>query len=876
MEAYATSVNKVYENFNSCEKGLTDGQVIENRQKFGKNVVSKQKGKSFIKRVLEALSDPMLIILEIAMAITLGVNIGKSLKGLDSDYYECCGILVAILISVILTLVMEGKSQKAFNLLNSMAKNVLVKVIRNNQVTLINQSEVVAGDVILLESGDKIVCDCRIITSNGLKVDESSLTGESQPVKKDSNIILHKSTLLADRQNMVFSGCFVVEGSAKCIVTAVGDKAEIGAIASELQVKNCVSAPLQEKLNRLGKLITALGAIASVLVLILTVSKIYSEHRVSFDTIQDAFISSIILIVASVPEGLPTTVAIALTLNVVKLSHSNALIKKLVATETVGSVSVICSDKTGTLTENKMTVQKLVCKNNKLNNFIINNIALNSTANLKVENNKVTYIGNVTECALLLYLKKNKIAYADIRENNKIISVEPFSSKTKNMATIVNINGESIEFLKGATEVVLDKCDVTLKEKQSISKKVSDAENQGMRVISFAHKLGDNSYVYDGFAVICDTIRKDVYSSVKECKRAGISVKMLTGDSLKTAYNIAKQLDIVGEENCAVESSKIDLLTDDELKKLLPKISVVARSTPSTKVRIVKLLKEMGEVVACTGDGINDAPAIKHADIGIAMGDGSEITKEASDIILLDNSFSTIVKAISFGRNIYANFQRFITFQLSVNLTAVAFIITSIILGFGNPFNTIQLLWINIIMDGPPALTLGLENHKGDLMSCKPVKRSDNIVSKNMLFRILFHAIFTTAILSLQYKTNFISCSESQMSTVLFSMFILFQLFNAFNCRELGKTSVFKNVKDNKVMLAVFFITFIVQIILTQYLGAFLKTTPLEIDIWFKCILTCFSVVAVSELYKMAYRKLTEKNNLKNYSFKLIKNKNNA
>ncbi len=876
MKVYANNLNKVFENFSSSEKGLTSSQVIKNRQVFGENVVTKQKGKSFFKRVIEALTDPMLIILEIATAITLGVNIGKALKGFESDFYECLGIIIAILISVVLTLVMEGKSQKAFNLLNTMYKNSTVKVLRNGELTLINQNEVVVGDVILLESGDKIICDGRLISSKGLSVDESSLTGESMPVKKDADIILHSSTQLADRKNMVFSGSFVVEGSAKIIATAVGDNAEIGVIASELQVKNCVSAPLQEKLDRLGKLITALGSIASVLVLILTVSKIYSENRVSFDTIQEAFMNSIILIVASVPEGLPTTVAIALTLNVVKLSHSNALIKKLVATETVGCVSVICSDKTGTLTENKMKVQKVISSSNNLSENLINNIALNSTANLSIQNKQEVYVGNVTEGALLSYLKKNKINYADIREKHKILSVEPFSSKTKFMQSVAEINGENITYLKGATEVVLQKCDVDFKEKQTVIKKVNDYELNGMRIISFAHKKGDASFIFDGFAVISDSIRKDVYSSVKECQRAGISVKMLTGDSLKTAYNIAKQLEIVADEKGVIESSQIENLSDAELKSILPTISVVARSTPKTKVKIVKLLKEMGEVVACTGDGINDAPAIKHADIGIAMGDGSEITKEASDIVLLDNSFSTIVKAISFGRNIYANFQRFITFQLSVNLTAVTFIITSIVIGLGNPFNTLQLLWINIIMDGPPALTLGLENHKGNLMSFKPVKRSDNIVSKNMLIRILFHAMFVTGVLALQYKTNFIGCSQSQMETVLFSMFILFQLFNAFNCRELGKTSVFKNIKDNKFMLSVFSITFIIQIILTQFLGAFLKTTPLSIDVWFKCILTCFSIIAVSELYKLIYRFIKEKNNLKNYKVKLIKKGNNA
>ncbi len=877
MKVYAEKINDVFNYFNTSEKGLNDSQVIKSSQKYGKNIITKQKGKTFIKKIIDALLDPMLIILELATVITLGVNIGKSLKGQSADFFECFGIVFAIFISVFLTIYMEGKSQKAFEILNNMYESTLVKVLRNGKTTLISQKDIVVGDIVFFDSGDKIIADCRIVKSNSLLVSEASLTGESQPVKKYDDIVLYSKTPLLERKNMLFSGCYVVEGSCTAVVTAVGDNAEIGSIAKELQVKNSVSAPLQEKLDRLGKFITALGGIASVFVLILTVAKLYAKNNVSFDTIENAFINSIVLIVASVPEGLPTTVAIALTLNVVKLSSSNALIKKLVATETVGCVSVICSDKTGTLTENKMKVQKVNSVSGNLDNNLIYNIAINSTANLSEKNGEIMYIGNVTESSLLYHLKCQKIDYLPIREKAKIVEVEPFNSKNKFMQTKIILDGKEVTYLKGAIEIVLKKCQIDEEEKSKILKSVSYYENKAMRVISFAHKIDDNAYVYDGFIAISDSIRKDVYSAVKECKRAGIKVKILTGDSFNTAYQIAKQLDIAKSTVSVTDSTEIDNLTDGELKEKLQDITVVARSTPKTKLRIVKLLKEMGEVVACTGDGINDAPAIKHADIGISMGSGDEITKEASDIVLLDNSFSTIVKAISFGRNIYANFQRFIMFQLSVNLTAVVFIVVSIIFDMGNPFNTLQLLWINVIMDGPPALTLGLESHNKDLMNLKPVKRSDNIVSKNMLLRIGFHAFITTLLLTLQYKYNYIGCSENQMSTVLFSLFILFQLFNAFNCRELGSISVFKNLSGNKPMLIVFTITFVMQIIISEFLGAFFKTQNLDVICWIKIIFVAFSVILLSEIYKFLYRLFTGRESLsKNYKNMLIKNKNNA
>ncbi len=881
MKAYTQSYNTVITNLNSSSSGLSSSAVKSSAIKHGINKITKKKQKSFVKRIAEALFEPMLIILEIAMLITLGVNFGKFIKTGEGDFTECIGILLSILISVILTVIMEGKSQKAFELLSKMSDKVFVKVIRGGQISLINQQELVVGDVVFLEAGDKIFADGRLIESKSLSVDESTLTGESSPSKKSSEIILNDATPLAERVNCVYSGTFVTSGSGKYVVTAVGDNAEIGLIARDLQSAGSVSAPLQEKLNRLGKLVSAFGIISSVFVLILTVARKFSLGAVSFSVIQEAFTSAMVLIVASVPEGLPTTVAIALTLNVVKLSSSNALIKKLVAAETVGCVSVICSDKTGTLTENKMRVRKIAPYKKQRENDIIINSAVNSTAFLTKTKSGYQEGGSATETALLYHLIKIKKDCDKLRSQHAVSEQIPFSSDKKYMITSVKGESGDVTYIKGAPEVIINASDLSKEEQKLELNKISVFASEGKRVIAFAHKSGNDlsvsGFTYDGFAVISDTVRKDVLSSVNECKSAGISVKMLTGDNIDTAYSIAKELGLVNGRKEVINAYDIDGLSDEKVMKILPSISVVARSTPKTKLRIVTLLKKMGEVVAVTGDGVNDAPAIKHADIGISMGSGSEITKEASDIVLLDDSFSTIVKAISFGRNIYKNFQRFIMFQLSVNFSSVFLIIFSLILGIDLPFTTIQLLWINLIMDGPPGLTLGLEMRGNENMSEKPVKRSDDIVTKQMLIRVLIHAVYICSVLILQYKFDFIGASKEGMKTVIFSTFILFQLFNAFNARELGSVSVFKNLKSNKPMLLVFGITFLLQVVLSQYLGAFFGTVALPISVWIKMILTASSIVLISEIYKFIKRIFNSQiKKGKIHQKGLIKNKNNA
>ena len=865
MNAYSVKTDKLEREFStSAIYGLKRGQIDANRRRFGKNELEKKKKKSVFKRFIEALSEPTLVILEFAWVITVGVNVGKLIKTGSCDIYECIGILVAILISACLTVFMEGRSEKAFEILGSVYDKINVKVIRDGKTVVIPKEELVAGDVAFIETGDKIVADGRLIESNGLKIDESMLTGESDRVSKFV-CELGDKTPLAERKNSVYSGTFASQGTGKMIVTAVGKYAELGKIAGELDT-DISSAPLNEKLTKLGKKITIIGAISAGIAFLLSVLRLSLSSSLNFFSVQDAFIEAIVLIVAAVPEGLPTTAAIALSLNVLKLAKSNALIRKLVAAETVGCVSVICSDKTGTLTENDMKVERIngeFGKNSEKN--ILLNSAINSSAVLKTGGGGVKVFGSATEGALIKRALKHGLDYEKLRDKRLIGGVLPFDSALKYMATEYFQNGKTTIFLKGAPEKILP---LTLsgEESEAILSEIAVFQKQGKRVIAFARKsegtfCGDLSravknggFTYDGYAVIADPVRKDVASSIAACKRAGIDVKMMTGDNPVTAAAIAMETGLITSFDEVVMADEIEAMPLEVLKEKINSIGVIARSTPSVKLKVVEALKMTGAVVAVTGDGVNDAPAIKHADIGIAMGSGSEITKEASDIVILDDSFSTIVKAISFGRNIYRNFQRFITFQLTVNVTAMIVVIVSLACGLVSPFNAVQLLWIDIIMDGPPALTLGLEKGGDEVLNYKPVKRTDGIITPQMLFKIVAQGLFMATLIVLEYLFDFLKAGRELVPTVLFCMFVIFQLFNAFNCRDLTGESIFRSAGKNKIMTAVFAATFAFQILITHFLGGFFKTEPLSLALWLKIIGVCFMCVLFSEGYKLAFR----------------------
>ena len=861
------------------EKGLNPEQVEKSRRTYGTNSFVRQSHESLAKRIWDASTEPMLVMLIFAAIITLAVNITRYFTGGEYNFLECVGIFAAIALSVVITIITEGKSAKAFETLNKINEDTLIKVIRNGEPQLITQKEIVVGDIIMIETGDKIVADGRLFSSNDLSVDESALTGESLPVKKDAEFVCQKSTPVAERANMLYSGCFVSAGNGQMLVTGVGNDTEFGQIAQELSSIEKTTTPLQEKLDKLGKQITVLGASAAAIVFAIEVLQFVMNGQLNLDTVSDAFITSIVLIVAAVPEGLPTIVAVSLALNIIKMSKENALVKKMIACETIGCVNIICSDKTGTLTENRMTVQKiytggeLIDPEQLKDEMLLKNYCINSNANISEEDGSWSFIGNPTECSLLAAAAKAGVDYQKLRHEADVVRVFPFSSQNKDMSTIIRENRKDILYVKGNPEKIISLCSgISDEEKEKNFRLMEEFQSKAGRLLAFAHKELDGYYndeeqdeeeqelIYDGFVVISDPLSPDVYESIRNCRSAGIEVKMLTGDNIRTARAIANELHMLDDDHIAVEAADIEKLTDEELKEALKKIQVIARSTPLVKMRVVKLLKEQGNVVAVTGDGINDAPAIKHADVGIAMGiAGTDVTKEASDMVLLDDSFSTIIKAVQWGRGIYENFKRFIQFQLTVNVSSVVVVICSILAGFSAPFTALELLWINIIMDGPPALTLGLEPIRPDLLKHKPTRRNENIISKKMLLRIFVNGIFISVIFMLQHFKNFLGAAPEEEATVLFTLFVLFQLFNAFNCRELDDTPMFKNLLKNKLMLGVFLLVLILQGIITQFGAAVFETVPLSAAMWGKMLLTAFTVIILNEGIKAVKRLFVRK-----------------
>ena len=838
--------------------GLRAEEISSRRIKFGANTVDRTRQKSLFLRVLGAFSEPMLLILCFALAITLGVNIGKFVRTGDGDLTECIGIFTAVALSVTITVVMEDRSQKAFELLRAVSDKTVVKVRREGEITLIPQSEIVVGDVMILESGNRVCADGRIIKGENLAADESSLTGESKPRNKRAGAVVDDNAPLADRINCVYGGTLITSGRGEAVATAVGNGAEMGKIAKELKIKNKISSPLSEKLDRLGKAVTIIGGIAASAVFVVSLIRLIIAGNANFDTVQEIFIGSVVLIVAAVPEGLPTIVAVSLSLNVMKLAKENALIKKLVVAETAGCVSVICSDKTGTLTQNRMETESGFDANgkktNKLPKSIHDNIIFNYVLSAAEERGNLIWAGDPTERALVsaaLGAPTEKINA--LRAGKKVAEREEFTSDRKYSSVKIREKGGFRTYYKGAFEKIAAFCGDGAGISPQIKKEMDLCVKNARRVIAFAHSDGEGT-VFDGFAALTDPVRPDVKKSVELCKKAGISVKILTGDNAQTAFAVARELGIANYENEVITAAEAERMDDGAFSAALKRVTVVARSTPLLKLRAVNLLKSAGEVVAVTGDGINDAPAIKQADIGIAMGSGSEIAKEAGDIVLLDDSFTTIVKAIFFGRNVYANFQRFIIFQLSVNFSAVITVLAALFFGLKSPFNALQLLWINVIMDGPPALTLGFEAPSGELMNDSPKKRSDNLVTKKIAARILVHSLYTSAVVTWQALTDFMRVPVEENASVVFSLFVFFQLFNAFNSRQVGSQSIFRGFFYNLPMLVSFGAVTVLQVVITQFGGGLFGTVPLSFESWVKTVAVSSTILLISETSKAAYR----------------------
>lgn len=846
------------------EKGLTPVQIKAAQQRYGKNEFTQKEEETLFDKIKDSLSEPMILIL-IAAAI-ISFVIGES--------HDAIGIVGAIAVGVGIGLVTEGKSKKAAEALSKMSSDIEVKVLRNGHVSQVHKSELIPGDIVYLETGDMVPADGRLVNTMDLKVREDMLTGESDDVKKEADLIVEmvevpngdtvmvQEPIPAHQKNMVFGGTLIASGRGTMVVTSIGDTTEMGKIAQNLNDEG--ETPLQIKLGNLGGMIAkASSAIAGLLFIFMTGRLIlvdglnvdmsgFMPFMDSIAPIKTAFTVCVALIVAAVPEGLPTMINMTLAITMQKMSKINALVTKKEACETIGSVSVICSDKTGTLTQNRMTVAEVVVEDKDA--FAINCV-INSTADIdRDENGQLKYLGSATECALLVY--HDNINYREARANHTIIAQEQFSSATKMMSTTIDVNGIATKYIKGAPEVVMDLCDMTDEEKAEALKGIEKLQRKSMRALGFAKEV-NGKITWTGYVGIKDPLRAGVSDSVRNLKKAGVATKMLTGDNIVTARAIGEELGLLDNGMRAVEATYIDTLTDEELRKEIETIAIVARSKPDTKMRVVQALQANGEVVAVTGDGINDAPALSKADVGVAMGiAGTEVSKGAADIILTDDSFSTIEKAVKWGRGIYENFQRFVQFQLTVNIIAFLVAIVCTVTGKEMPFTTIQLLWVNIIMDGPPALALGLEPVRNAVLDRRPTDRNANIISKPMMISIIANALLITSIILLQQNFNFLNVSDAQMGTVLFAIFAFSALFNALNAREFGSDSILPNFFSNKLVLQVLAVTGIAQIFFTNIFQDFFNSVALDVVTWVKVLATASIVVISNEIVKFVVRKI--------------------
>ncbi|WML36894.1 calcium-translocating P-type ATPase, PMCA-type [Clostridium sp. OS1-26] len=912
MKYFNESVQSLLDELNvNKETGLEELSIKERSEKYGKNEFTHKDEDSVFDDIKDAILEPMMLILLVAALIS----------GVIGEYYDAIGIVCAVAIGIAIGIITEGKSKKAAEALAEITENIAVKVLRNGNVTEVNKSELVPGDIVYLETGDMIPADGRFIETIDLRVREDMLTGESEDVEKNANCIVNmeeievngikkvQDPIPAKQINMGFGGTLIAYGKAIMVVTGIGDTTEMGKIAETLQMEE-EETPLQIKLGNLGGAIAKVSsAIAALLFIFMTVKMILSNTLKvdtsgilpfldSIDPVKTAFVVCIALIVAAVPEGLPTMINMTLAITMQKMAKINALVTKKEACETIGSVSVICSDKTGTLTQNRMNVEslylngKFLTDKESIDDYFIKNCLINSTAHISLEDGIWNYLGNSTECALLSYLKDYD--YKKERTESDIIHQIPFNSKNKFMATIMKIKGSNVMLIKGAPEIVLSSSvneivdgkiiKLTEERKKEIKQEMQRLQSKSMRILGFGFRIleeaeaevavtselsvltpelsnDNNELMFSGFVAIRDPLRSDVIEAIITAENAGVETKMLTGDNINTAIAIGEELGLLKDGKKAVEATYIDTLSDEELKNEIKNIAIVARSKPETKMRIVGALQDNGEVVGVTGDGINDAPALTKADVGIAMGiSGSEVSKNAADIILTDDNFATIINGIKWGRGVYQNFQRFIQFQITVNIIAFLIAIISQVLNMDMPFTTIQLLWVNIIMDGPPALALGLEPIRNNVFNKKPVNRNSSIITKSMITSIVLNALYVTAILLIQMKFNILGASVdkngnvSEMGTVLFGLFAFSALFNAFNCREFGTDSIISNFIKNTIALKIITATAVAQVIFTQVFTGFFNSVALSASMWFKMIGLAFMIIVVNEVVKFALR----------------------
>ena len=842
--------------------GLTDEQVKQSREQHGKNVLTPPQRTSLWKLYLDKYRDPIIQILLVAAFVSL------ILAFIEKNFMETIGIFVAVFLATTVGFYFERDAAKKFNLLTALSEEQPVKVRRNGKVMEIPRHDVVVGDVVLVEVGDEVPADGELIVCNDLQINESTLTGE--PVTEKS---LEGGGDGAYPRNIILRSTMVMNGRGEFVVTAVGDATEIGKVAKKSTEQTSVETPLHMQLDKLAKMISKVGSVVSVAAFfIFLIHDILTnpawggkDYFYMAEIVLKYFMMAVTLIVMAVPEGLPMAITLSLALNMRRMLKSNNLVRKLHACETMGAVTVICTDKTGTLTQNKMQVSALELKLGD-EALLDTAIALNSTAEL----NDGKPIGNPTESALLLWLDAQGKDYEELRKQVNVLKQLPFSTERKMMATLAEIDGETYLFVKGAPEIVMKKCIIEDRMQRQSVEELDEWQHKAMRTLAFAYKkieasimrtsrtstaevvalLDANDLQLQAIAAIADPIRPDVPAAVQECRHAGIEVKVVTGDTAATALEIGKQIGVFEDEpeNIGADGSLTSLdqqmitgeqweaLSDEEAYERAKDIRVMSRARPTDKQRLVAMLQKRGEVVAVTGDGTNDAPALHYAHVGLSLGSGTSVAKEASDMTLLDDSFKSIANAVMWGRSLYRNLQRFLFFQLVVNVVALLLVLGGSVIGTEMPLTVTQILWVNLIMDTFAALALASLPPSHEVMKDKPRKASDFIINKSIGFGILFCGIvfFLVMFALLVYcERRGKGGVDVHELTMFFTTFVMIQFWNLFNAKALmSHHTAFRHFLKDKGMILVLVLVLVGQWIIVTFGGEMFRTTPLSLHEW--------------------------------------------
>lgn len=854
--------------------GLSDEEVLNSRRQHGDNMLTPPERPSWIKLYLESFKDPIIRILIVAACMSLAIGI------IENEYIETIGIIIAILLATSIGFYFELDASRKFDILNALGQEEMCTVVRNNEIVQIPRSQIVAGDIVVMQQGEEVPADGELLEAVQLLVNESSLTGEPSANKyilAETPETIAESTYPA---HMVYRSSKILEGHAIMKVTAVGDNTEIGHVSKETTKNTEVPTPLNNQLNRLAKVISKVScAIAVLIFIICAVHGIYNYFSLlppgqPVDWIKIGgmclkyFMIAVTLIVMAVPEGLPMAVTLSLSLNMRRMLSNNILVRKMHAGETMGAITVICTDKTGTLTQNSMKVEDVY---GQTDDKLINNMAVNSTALLNADG---TSSGNPTESALLRYIGTQGKDYLELRAQAKIISQMPFSTEKKMMGTLVDDNGNHILFVKGAPEYIMELCDMTAEQQADANAQLEKYQNAAMRTLAFAYTfsrendieniLTQKHFTFQGITAIMDPVREDVPYAVRACSDAHIKIKIITGDNEKTAIEIARRIGLWTPEDSlersAITGQEFGQLSREEALKRLPEIKVISRARPMDKQYLVTLLQEQGEVVAVTGDGINDAPALNQAQVGLAMGSGSVIAKEAGDITLMDDSFYTIGTSVMWGRSLYKNIQRFIAFQLTISATALFTTIIGAFIGTELPLTVTQILWINLIMDTLASLALSTLPPSANVMQEKPRKETDFIITKKMEGFILFCTVaFCAVILQLLFYFDRWGDGTIKELTLFFTFFVFLQIWNLLNVRALGTgRSAFHKLSTCKPLLGVMAIVFTGQFLIVQFGGKVFRTVPLNVYEWVTLLAVSSLVLWIGEIvrYSTKYIKL--------------------